>query len=91
MLSDGFTPEMISLYVKQLDVESIRDLKRTSPYLAGHLTEAQLEDICQKAELKAAKNIASKMLADGFSPEVIAKCVELDTDTIRSLKPSQIT
>ena len=65
-----------------------------SPYFMGRLTEAQLEEERSKAkkqgvlegELKKAIEAARKMLSDGLTPEIILKYLDLDIDTIQSLK-----
>ena len=60
----------------------------TSPYFTGRLTEAQLEEERKKAERKALIKTARKMLSEGFTLDIIIKCIDLDIDTLRSLKPA---
>ena len=55
----------------------------TRPYFLGRLTEAQLEEERKKVSIKAAK----KMLSRGVAPEIIADYLDLDIETIRTLKP----
>jgi len=72
------------------------------PYFLGRLTEAQLEEERQKArkkgeeigeqrgeqkgEHKKAIKAAKNMLADGMTPELISKYLDLDVNIIRTLK-----
>jgi len=58
-----------------------------SPYFIERLTEAQLEEERKKAERKALIKTARKMLSEGFTLDIIIKCIDLDIDTLQSLKP----
>jgi len=59
----------------------------TRPYFLGRLTEAQLEEERKKAEKKVLIKTARKMLSDGMAPELIIKYIDLDIETILTLKP----
>ena len=69
-------------------VANANNLQRieNSSYFVGRLTEAQLEEERKKAERKALIKTARKMLSEGFTLDIILKCIDLDIDTLQSLK-----
>ena len=71
-------------------VANANNLQRieNSQYFSSRLTEAQLEEERRKAERKALIRTARKMLSEGFTLDVIAKCIDLDLDTLKTLKPA---
>jgi len=75
--------ELIVIYNNAVANASNLQRIENSPYFIARLTEAQLEEERKKALLKAAR----KLLSEGITPEIIAKCLDLDINIIRSLKP----
>ena len=69
-------------------VANANNLQRieSSPYFVGRLKEAQLEEERKKAERKALIKTARKMLSEGFTLDIIIKCIDLDIDTLQSLQ-----
>ena len=61
-----------------------------SDYYTGRLTEAQIEEERQRVEQKRTLKLASKMLARGISPELVAEDCELELSVVNSLNSSTI-
>jgi len=80
--------ELVNMYNSV--VANANNLQRieNSPYFTGRLTEAQLEVERQKAERRKAIKAARKMLSLGLSLDIISESLDLDIDTIRSLRPA---
>ena len=81
--------ELINVYnIATANAQELQQLE-SRPYFLGRLTEAQIEEIKEKArkigEYNKAVKAAKKMLSDGMTPELISKYLDLDVDTIRSL------
>jgi len=71
-------------------VANANNLQRieSSPYFSGRLTEAQLEEERKKERKKVLISTARKLLSEGITMDVVLKCVDLDIDTLNSLKPA---
>ena len=69
-------------------VANANNLQRieSSPYFTGRLTEAQLEEERKKERKKVLISIARKMLSEGFTLDIISKLIDLDLDTLKTLK-----
>jgi predicted transposase/invertase (TIGR01784 family) len=80
--------DLISVYNSVVSNANNLSTIEASPYFVGRLTEAQLEEERQKAAQKRAIKAARKMLADGLIPDLISKYLDLDINTVYSLKPT---